>query len=155
MSIFSSDIDDYDRKIIYWLQSNALLTNAVLAEKIGLSASAINERIRKLKEKNIIKRIVAQVNAAAVAKALGAFIYVLIEKPEQIEPFLKAMRKQDAVLECHHVTGEYSYLLKIRVENTKALEDFISNFLKQQQGVSKTLTQIILSSTKDGTTVID
>lgn len=154
MSNQLSDIDDFDRKIIEFLQENALMTNAVIGENIGLSPSAVNERIRKLKEKNIIKRMAAFINATFVKKALCAFIYVLVDKPEQSNAFLKNAIKNDNILECHHVTGEYSYLLKVRVENTSELEDFISKFLKSQIGVSKTLTQIVLSSAKDGSTLI-
>jgi len=155
MSNYFTDVDDIDRKIIGILQENALMTNAVIGEKIGLSPSAVNERIRKLKEREVIKRVSAFINANLIKKDLCAFIYVLIEKPEQSNEFLKNVITNSNILECHHVTGEYSYLLKVRVENTRALEELISKFLKSQKGVSKTLTQIVLSSAKDGATIID
>ena len=155
MSKYFTDINDLDRKIIGILQKNALMTNAQIGENIGLSPSAVNERIRKLKDKDVIKRITAIINAKFVKKELCAFIYVLVDKPDQSSDFLKNTIKNPNILECHHVTGEYSYLLKIRVENTQELEIFISKFLKSQKGVSKTLTQIVLSSAKDGSTIID
>ena len=155
MSTELTEIDDLDRKIIGILQENALLTNAGIGEMINLSPSAVNERIRKLKDKDVIKKIAAIINANFVKKGLCAFVYVLIDKPDQSNAFLKNAIKNPNILECHHVTGEYSFLLKVRVENTKELESFISTFLKTQKGLSKTLTQIVLSSAKDGTTIID
>lgn len=155
MSIEQPEIDYLDKKIIEILQENALLTNVGIGEMINLSPSAVNERIRKLKDKNIIKRIAAIINAKYIKKELCAFVYVLIDKPDQSNEFLKNVVKNSNILECHHVTGEYSYLLKVRVENTKELEIFISTFLKTQKGLSKTLTQIVLSSAKDGTTITD
>ncbi len=58
-------------------------------------------------------------------------------------------------MECHHITGEFSYLLKIRVKNTKELESFITDSLKSKLGIIRSLTQIVLSSAKDGDTIID
>ncbi len=155
MSINLPEIDEIDRKIIGILQVNAQMTNAQLGESIGLSASAVNERIRKLKDKNIIKQIVALIDAKSVHKELCAFIYVLVDRPEHSVEFLKNTVANPDILECHHMTGEYSYLLKVRVANTLALEVFITHFLKIQKGVTKTLTQIVLSSAKDGTTIVD
>ena len=155
MSNNLTDIDDLDREIISILQIDALTTNAVIAEKINLSSSAVNERIRKLKEKSVIRNIAAFVNASALKKELCAFIYVLVDTPENSKKFLREALKNKDILECHHITGEYSYLLKVRVQNTKALESFISEFLKAQIGVHKTHTQIVLSSSKDGGTLVD
>jgi Lrp/AsnC family leucine-responsive transcriptional regulator len=154
MSNFIAELDEYDRKIIKSLQEDGLATNAFLAEKVSLSPSAVNERIRKLKEKGVISKIAAFVNASAVHLELLAFIYVLVDTPGDSKNFLNSACAHHNVQECHHMTGEYSYLLKVRVRHTKELEDFISNFLKTQKGLSKTHTQIVLSSAKDGSTVI-
>jgi Lrp/AsnC family leucine-responsive transcriptional regulator len=58
-------------------------------------------------------------------------------------------------MECHHITGEYSYLLKVRVKDTQQLESFITESLKTQLGIARTLTQIVLSSPKDGDTIVE
>jgi Lrp/AsnC family transcriptional regulator, leucine-responsive regulatory protein len=86
---------------------------------------------------------------------LCAFIFVTLDKAEHHEYFLKAVGSHKSILECHHVTGEHSYLLKVRCKNTKALEYLITNFLKGQCNALKTMTQIVLSSHKDESLIVD
>jgi Lrp/AsnC family leucine-responsive transcriptional regulator len=154
MSNNQPDMDVLDKKILDILRMDATTTNASIAERIDLSQSAVNERIRKLKENKVIRNIAAFVDAEALNKDLCAFIYVLVDTPINSKTFLGQAIKNQDILECHHITGEYSYLLKVRVQNTKALEGFISDFLKTQIGVQKTHTQIVLSSSKDGSTLV-
>ncbi len=155
MSIENTAIDEIDKIIINILQDDASLTNNDIAKKIQLSPSATHERIRKLHANGIIKKISAFIQASTIEKSLCAFIYVLINTPSYSKNFLEEAIKHTAVMECHHITGEYSYLLKVRVKNTQQLEAFITEFLKTKLGILRTLTQIVLSSPKDGDTIID
>lgn len=154
MSINNAVFDDVDRKISILLSSDASLTNVALGEHVGLSTSAVNERVRRLKAHGKIKDIVALVDCEFVDMAMGAFIYVLIDNPDHNQGFLERITEHRSVLECHHVTGEYSYLLKVRVAHTRALESFITDLLKNQPGVVKTLTQVILSSPKEKSVIV-
>jgi Lrp/AsnC family transcriptional regulator, leucine-responsive regulatory protein len=149
------EIDSVDKKIIELLQKDATLTSNEIAKEVTLSSSAVHERIRKLHAHNIIKKIAAFVQAKALGKSLCAFIYVLIDTPLHSKHFLKEIAKQENIMECHHITGEYSYLIKVRVKDTHELEQFITEFLKSQPGVTRTLTQVVLSSPKDGDTIIE
>lgn len=155
MSIENIEIDLLDKKIIDILQKDASLTNAEIAKQIDLSPSATHERIKKLYSTGVIKKVSAFIKASAIDQSLCAFIYVLVDTPVNNKSFLKEIIKSTAVMECHHITGEYSYLLKVRVKNTQELESFITNSLKTQLGIIRTLTQIVLSSAKDGDTIID
>ncbi|MCX7123729.1 MAG: Lrp/AsnC family transcriptional regulator [Gammaproteobacteria bacterium] len=149
------DYDELDHKIVEALMTDASQTSANIGELIGLSASATNERIRRLKNAGVIHKTVALVDSRFMEMELGAFIFVLVEKKEDNAAFLKQAIAHKNVLECHHLTGEYSYALKVRVANTRALESFISDLLKSQTGVTKTMTQIILSSHKEMSIVVD
>ncbi len=155
MSIENTALDAVDTKIIDLLQKDASLTTHDIAQKIELSPSATHERIRKLHAKGIIRKIAAFIRASAVDQTLCAFIYVLIDTPQNNKKFLKEIVKNGAVMECHHITGEYSYLVKVRVKDTHHLESFITDSLKTNFGIVRTLTQIVLSSPKDGDTIID
>lgn len=155
MSIETTQLDQIDQRIIAILQRDATLTNSEIAQKIELSPSATHERIRKLHAQGVIKKIAAFIDASAIDRSLCAFIYVLIDTPQHNKKFIKEVTDNPAVLECHHVTGEYSYLLKVRVKNTQELETFITESLKGTLGIIRSLTQIVLSSPKDGGTVID
>ena len=154
MSIGNPEIDELDSKIICLMQEDATLTNNEIAKKINLSSSATHERVRKLHSNGIIKKISAFIQASAIERSLCAFIYVLIDSPKNNKDFLKNMIEQSVVMECHHITGEYSYLLKVRVKNIQELESFITESLKTRLGIIRTLTQIVLSSPKDGDTII-
>lgn len=153
MSIHSVGYDKIDRKIAQILMQDATLTNAAIGEIIGLSSSATNERVRKLKADGVIKKVVALVDSHFMDMALGAYIFVLVEWKNRDQTFIEGVISHDNVLECHHLTREYSYMLKVRVAGTKALENFITDFLKGQMGATKTMTHIILSSPKDQSVV--
>jgi Lrp/AsnC family transcriptional regulator, leucine-responsive regulatory protein len=155
MSIENIEIDRLDKKIIALLQEDASLTNNEIAKKIDLSPSATLERIRKLNSNGVIRKISAFIQASSIDLSLCAFIYVLIDTPLHSKKFLDEIVHNNNVMECHHMTGEYSYLLKVRVKDTHQLESFITNTLKTKIGIIRTLTQIVLSSPKDGGTLVD
>ncbi len=137
------------------VMQDAALTSTQLGEKVGLSSSAANERLRRLKQNGYVKKITALVSAEFMDMALCAFIFVTLDKAEHHKGFLKAVGGNKSILECHHVTGEHSYLLKVRCCSTKSLERLITDFLKGQCNVSKTMTQIVLSSHKDESLIVD
>ncbi|MEX0922548.1 MAG: Lrp/AsnC family transcriptional regulator [Rhodovibrionaceae bacterium] len=147
-------MDKLDRRLLGLLQRDAKLTNAELGQRIGLSVSAVNERIRKLLAVGIIRGFEARLDAAALGQGICAFVLVLIERPEQESAFLAAVATTKQVQECHHVTGDYSYLLKLRVSSTAELERVIRQGLKALPGVVRTQTMIALSSPKE-TAAID
>ena len=154
MSTENIEFDPIDHKIAEILMEDASLTSSQLGELIGLSPSAANERVRKLKNEGAIKKTVALVDSDFMNMRLGAFIFVLVEGKENNANFLKNAYAHKNIIEIHHMTGEYSYILKIRCESTKALEILITDFLKGQVGVTKTMTQIILSSYKEKSLII-
>lgn len=155
MSTKITALEGLDKEIVALLQEDASLTTNEIAKKIDLSPSATHERIRKLHANGVIRRVSAFIQAAALEKTLCAFIYILIDTPEHSKKFLNIAVQHNAITECHHITGEYSYVLKVRVRDTQELESFITETLKGRLGVVRTLTQIVLSSSKDGSTIID
>ena len=155
MSIQINEYDDLDRMIAECIMQDASLTSAQLGEKVGLSSSAANERLRRLKQNGSIKKITALVSADFMDVGLCAFIFIILNKTEDHKHFLHAVSHNKSIFECHHVTGEYSYLLKVRCQNTKTLERLITDFLKGECNVSQTLTQIVLSSHKDESLIVD
>lgn len=146
-------MDKLDRKLLGLLQRDAKLTNADLGRRIGLSVSAVNERIRKLQTAGVIRAFEARLDPEALGRGICAFVLVLIERPEQEEAFLDAVAGAKQVQECHHVTGDYSYLLKLRVSSTAELERVIRQGLKAQPGVVRTQTMIALSSPKESSAI--
>lgn len=154
MSIQNSDTDDLDHMIAECIMRDASLTSSQLGEKVGLSSSAANERLRRLKQTGVIKKITAQVDAEFMDMDLCAFIFVSIDEQECKAYFLRGVAEHKSILECHHVTGDYSYILKVRCKNTKALEALITDFLRRECKVSQTMTQVVLSSNKDESLIV-
>lgn len=148
------EIDAIDRKIIGILQRDASLSHAVIGEQVGLSASTVNERIRKLRTHHVIKKIVALVDPEQIGAEIFAYIMISVVGPEHEMSFGKSMIGIDEVLECHHVTGEYSYLIKVRAKNMASLEFLLVNRIKTLPGVNRSFTQIVLSSFKEETAIM-
>lgn len=142
-------MDEIDRKIIGIVQSDGRVTSATLASQVGLSVSAANDRLRRLQERGVITGWTAQVDPEALGFGLLAFLFVLIDRTEQNAPFLEAAKAIPEVQELHHVTGEWSYLLKVRTASTRALETLISDRIKAIPGVARSMTFIALSSSKE------
>lgn len=142
-------VSESDRKILALVQRDAKLTNAEIGRRVGLSVSAVNERLRKLRDSGVIRAYEARLDPAKVGVDLCAFVLVQLERPEHEAPFKKAVRASLAVQECHHVTGDYNYLLKIRAASTAELEEILTQGLKSLAGVVRTTTMIALSSPKE------
>jgi len=146
-------MDEIDRELLALLQEDCRTSYADLGSRVGLSISAVNERLKKLHARGVIRGCVAVLQPRAVGLDVCAFVQVLIERPEHNEAFLAAIAEMPAVLECHHVTGDFSYLLKVRVADTAALETFLSREVKGLAGVARTQTLIALSSPKETPTL--
>lgn len=142
-------MDAIDRKIIEMLKQNGRMTSSEISKYTHLSVPAVAERIRKLEERGIIERFTVKLNREEIGQSLLAFIFVVLERTEDISPFREKMIQIQEVLECHHLAGEYDYLLKVAVPGTKGLEAFISNQLKGIKGVARTNTIIALSTVKE------
>lgn len=142
-------MDAIDRKIIAAIQRDSSLTNAEIGAEVGLAPSSVNDRLKRLRADRVLRRMTAEVDPAALDLKLLAFILVVVEDGEGETTFRQTMEAAPEVLECHHVTGEFSYLLKLRLRDTAQLEAFLMNKLKALKGVSRTQTLIALSSAKE------
>jgi Lrp/AsnC family leucine-responsive transcriptional regulator len=144
-----SELDEIDRKLLKILQVDGRTPYAELGKAVGLAVSSVNERVRKLAERGVISGVHAHISPEALGLDLLAFVFVGWSDP-QVEPqFLARIADEPAVLECHHVTGAWNYLLKVRVRNTRMLEAFLGNVIKGVNGIQRTESLIVLSSRKE------
>lgn len=149
-----SYMDELDLRALIYLTEHGRASWSDLASKLGLSAVSCAERVRKLEERGIIRGWAALVDPSKVGLGLTAFLEVTLEHPQARSKFLDAVEKHPSVLECHHITGDFDYLLKVRMEGTQELETLLSE-LKGVSGVLKTRTTIALSSPKESTQKIN
>jgi Lrp/AsnC family leucine-responsive transcriptional regulator len=142
-------LDDIDLKLLEILQEDDRKPLAVLSKHIGLAPSTINQRIKRLVAQGVVSGFHARLDPEKVGLELLAFMLVSWSDPKVEPVFLKSVRASASVLECHHVTGAWNYLLKVRIRNTKELEAFLSDTIKAVRGVERTETLISLSTAKE------
>lgn len=142
-------LDSLDRHILSLLQENCKLSLNKIGERIGLSAPSVVERIKKLEESGIIRGYTAVLDARKLGKDITAFIGVSIHHPKLIQTFERDIDRFEEVQECHHVTGEYTLLLKVKTDNTSGLEELIRQ-IRSIDGVDRTETSVVLSTHTEG-----
>ena len=140
-----ADLDSIDRHILRLMQENCRLPLAKIGEQVGLSAPSVNERVRKLEESGVITGYHAVLDARLVGQDVTAFIGVSIGHPKGIGRFEDFVEDLDDVLECHHVTGGHTLLIKVKTTDTSSLEELIRR-LRSIEGVVRTETMIVLST---------
>lgn len=144
-----SEMDEIDRIIIDRLQQDGASTYAEIGAAAGLSPSAVNDRLKRLRAEGVIRRMTAEIEPTAIGLSLLAFVLVAVNGPQEEASFREAMKAAPDVLECHHITGDFSYLLKLRLRDTAHLEQFLMDRLKPLPGIVRTHTLIALSSVKE------
>ena len=146
---FDQMLDLRDRRILALVQRDAKLPQAEIARRVGLSTAAVNERLRKLEAAGFLRRYVAVVDPKAVGASIAAFVEVFVEHPRHEPTFVEHVLGLDEVQECHHITGEFSLLLKIRVRDMEALQQLLIHRINALEGVRQTRTVIVLSTSKE------
>ncbi|MBK7893727.1 MAG: Lrp/AsnC family transcriptional regulator [Candidatus Promineifilaceae bacterium] len=149
------DLDAVDLEILRALQAEGRLTNAELARRVNLSPPAIHARVRRLEEQGVIRGYVALVDPASLGYDMLCFINIRLQTHqfEFAKQFREDIQAKPEVLECHHLTGEFDYLLKVVIKNRQDLERFVVQELTPLHGVSRIYTSLVLSEIKSGTAV--
>ncbi len=142
-------MDALDLKIIETLRGRGRISFSELALNLGLSAPSTAERVHRLEEKGIIKGYKALINEKALGDFFMAFITVSLDRSVYRSNLVEIVKGEPGILECHHIAGEGSYLLKTRFKNIDELEHLVNNVLKEIPGVSKTVSTIVLSTIKE------
>ncbi len=142
-------MDTIDIKVIQHLMVQGRITWSELAVLLGLSAPATAERVKRLEERGVIQGYSARINPEAVGCQLTAFVALTLQHPQYRTTFLQHIQAMPNVLECHHVTGDDDYLLKVRCPDTRQLERIISEEIKGITGILRTRTTVVLSTPKE------
>jgi Lrp/AsnC family transcriptional regulator, leucine-responsive regulatory protein len=144
-------MDSIDITILEHLMSDGRATWAALGEATGLSPAALAQRVRRLERDGVILGYAARLDPDAVGAGLLAFVSVRFYDQAKRDRFLTLIRTMPWVQECHHVTGEMEYLLKVRCSGTRALERLITDELMGRCKVAETRTSIVLATAKETT----
>ena len=142
-------IDQTSLAILETLQADARISNAELGRRVGLAPSAVFERIKKLEERGAVRGYSANIDPAAVDLALLAFVFVRSDERRGAPLTEAALVAMPEVQEIHHVAGEDCFLLKVRVRDTLALNELLSDRISALEGVRSTKTTIVLRTAKE------
>ena len=137
-------MDEKDRAILRALQEDARGTFAQIGEAVGLAASTVHERVRKLERSGAIRAYRADVEPEPLGLFVTALVSVMPLDPTQPDDLPDRVREFDEVEACHSVAGDENYILKVRTRTTSDLEEFLRR-LREKAGV-QTRTTIVLST---------
>lgn len=140
-------MDVIDYRILECLKENSRENATNIGAKISLSTSAVIERIKKLESSGLIQGYTTIINQSVLGREIMAFIYVSIEHPKYNENFIRLIKENTSIAECHYIAGDFDFILKIVTETGKSLEEVL-NYIKAITGVSLTRTSVVLSTNK-------
>ncbi len=148
-------VDDLDRQLLAYLQKDARVPTAELARRLHLSGPGLQKRLRKLENQGVIRGYSTVVDREAVGLDLLCFIHVTLahHRPNSVKQFPEKIKNMPEVLECHFLTGEFDYLLKVVVANHDHLQKFLFGKLMKAGGVDRTRTSIVVKEVKTSTSL--
>jgi Lrp/AsnC family transcriptional regulator, leucine-responsive regulatory protein len=137
-------LDQRDLAILRALQADARATFAEIGSRVGLAASSVHDRIRKLEQAGVIRGYRAEVDAESLGLFVTALVSVMPLDPKQPDDLPDRVREFPEVESCHSVAGDENYILKVRTRTTSDLEDFLRR-VREKAGV-QTRTTVVLST---------
>lgn len=135
--------DAIDRKILGILRQDGRASHAAIAKVVGLSAPAVGERIRKLEAAGVIKGYRAVLDPDAVGLDIAAYVAIAPQPRKSSQDLVDRLLQLPEIEELHAVAGNYSYVAKVRVVSTEALDGFLDR-LFMLEGVERTETTMVL-----------
>jgi len=145
-------IDSFDKSILRLLQQNNRLTTDELAEKVGLSSSAVQRRLKRLRSEKIIEADVSILSPAVVGIEVTCVVDVSLERgtSQALEKFKSSMLKCKEVSQCYYVTGSYDFILFVNARNMEQFEDFTTKWLLDNPNVKHFYTHVVMDKVKVG-----
>jgi Lrp/AsnC family transcriptional regulator, leucine-responsive regulatory protein len=145
-------LDEFDLKLLHAVQRNSRLTAEQLAEKVCLSASAVQRRLHRLRERKVIEAEVAIVSPDAIGLTLTAIVEVTLDtdRPKVVEDFQRAIQAAPEVMQAYYVTGDADYILVITAKSMGDYEAFAYEFLSKNPHVRHFRTSVVMRRVKSG-----
>ncbi len=142
--------DRLDRRLLSLLQQEGRMTTVELADRVGLSPTAVTERIKRLQRDEIILGYGARLSPEKLGRGFLAFIEITLDKttPDVFDRFAAAISRVPDVIECHMVAGGFDYLVKVRVANMAAYRQLLGEAILALPGVRETRTYAVMEEIK-------
>jgi len=146
-------MDDKDKKILDVLKENSKLSTQQISKKISIPITTVHNRMKKLEEEGIIKKYSVVLDYKKIGKLISAFVlinvdYKLLKQIKKTQDDLtKKLKLHSSVEEASRITGGTDLIIKIRVKDVDELDDFVTKYLRNIDGIDKTQTMVILNET--------
>ncbi len=148
----SLELDRVDKELLKILQENADLTYAELGRMLGISPSTVYMRVKRLKEKGIIKRIIAEVNSEILGYKLRSLIFLTVDV-KKYNKVIEELSKLPQVKVIYDITGEWTFALEVLAKDHIELSDLLDR-IGSIDGVQQTSTAVVLRVIKEDRKVI-
>lgn len=151
----STSLDSFDRKILKIMQTSNRTTSDQIAEHVGLSPAAVQRRVKRMREQQIISADVSVVNAKALGRNMTLIVQVSLEREraDLIDLFKKEMKKREEVQQCYYVTGSADFMLVVTAFDMEEYEQFTREAFFDNTNVRSFQTHVVMDPVKVGLTV--
>ena len=139
----SYHLDSVDKEIIYMLMDNAKTSLAHISKNVGISTTAVHQRIKKLEQAGVIENSISFLNPKKIGYKVVSYIGVFLDQPSHYPDAIKALKDVNEVVEAHYTTGNYTIFLKVLCRDNDHLMQIL-NKLQKLKGVTRTETFISL-----------
>ena len=148
-------IDRFDKHLLRMLQQNNRLTSDELANEVGLSSSAVQRRLKRLRDEKIIEADVSIISPAVAGIGLTCVVDVALERgnSQSIEKFKAAMMQHTEVMQCYYVTGSYDFVMIVNTQTMEQYEVFTKKWLMDNANVKHFYTHVVMDKVKVGYSV--
>lgn len=146
-------LDETDKKILEILQKDGRITNAKLAQSVGISPPAMLDRVKRLEKSGVISRFVALLDRTQIGVGVIAFVSVSlsVHQLSSLDNFRNTISSLDEVLECYQISGDSDFILKVGLKSLDVYSDFVINKLTGIEGIQNIRSTFVLDTVKHST----
>jgi len=146
----TNELDRASREILAALQADARLSTQALAEKVGLSATPVWRRVKELEERGVIRAQVVLVDREKIGLSICVLAHVSLVRHSEgaVEQFERLVGTRREIIECHAITGEADYVIKVVATDMKAYDQFLQQHIFKLPGVSSVRSNVVLREVK-------
>lgn len=148
----ANNLDALDQKLLIELQDDGALTSEQLSERVGLSASAISRRVRRLESNGIIERRIAIVDQGRVGHSALFIVGIEVERerPDQVRSLRAWLKSEPSIQQSYYVTGSADYVLVVTAPDIAEFDNLMSEMMVANPNIRRFTTQVVMSTVKRG-----
>ena len=149
------ELDRFDRQLLNLVQEDSAQTTEQLAQRVALSPSAIQRRLRRLRENGVISREIAVVDARKLGRPTSFIVSLQVERerPEMLDELRAWLTRQEHVQQAFYVTGETDFVLVVCAPDTETYDALMARLVSENPNVKRFTTNVALGVVKRGLTV--